>query len=379
MFRRLNLHLKTPAFCTGLRVLLPLIALALSACSTVGYYWQAADGELQLLDARQPISQMLAAADTPTTLKRRLRLARQARAFASAHLKLPRNASYTTYSALNRPYAVWNVYATQEFSVQPITHCFPVAGCVAYKGYFSKADAEADAQRWRDRGDDAAVFGAPAYSTLGWFSDPLLSTMMRWNDTRLVGMIFHELAHQQYYVKGDTRFNESFANFVQREGLRQWRAVYPPASGAAAKHAAEQARRARQRARQITKLMLDTRKRLAAVYAQTLPADMLRARKADVFAGLKQRYRKLRNSQWHGYDGYDVFFDKALNNARLVPFGLYDQWVPGFRVIFQRSGGDWAHFYRVVASLGDEAKAQRDAQMKKLTDMAVPIHPGAAS
>lgn len=362
---RLNQNLRRTLRCglaLSLALALPLgLAAALGGCTTVGYYWQAAHGEYTLLAARQPISRLLASPGTAPKLKARLELARRARAFASNHLQLPRNKSYTTYVALHRAYVVWNVYATPTFSVQPINHCFPVAGCVAYQGYFSKADAEAAAQRWRTRGDDAAVFGAPAYSTLGWFSDPLLSTMMRWNNAQLVGDIFHELAHQQFYVKGDTRFNESWATFVQREGLAQWRMAQalPPLDGTV-----------RNRARAFTQLILSTRKKLAAVYANKLPADMLRARKADVFAGMRRRYRQLRKAKWHGYSGYDGFFKQPLNNARLVPFGLYHQWVLGFRLLFQRSGGNWKRFQAAVAKLGAQPKAQRDAAIKHLTQRA---------
>lgn len=336
-------------------------AILLCGCSTVGYYWQAAHGEMSLLSAREPVSRLIAAPDTPADLKARLALAEQARRFASQRLHLPDNASYTTYADLQRPYAVWNVYVTPEFSVQPREHCFPIAGCVAYRGYFAQAAARADAARARARGDDSAVFGVPTFSTLGWFSDPILSTMMRWDDATLVGEIFHELAHQEVYVRGDTRFNESYANFVQREGLRQWQAArgLPPGD-----------RQTPARADQFTRLVLDTRDALAKLYASDLPKAAMRARKAALLADLHARYLALRNGPWRGYAGYDGFFDRPLNNARLVPFGLYDQWVPGFCRLFAEDAGDWPRFYASVKRLGARPRGPRDARLRELSSAA---------
>lgn len=344
---------------SGLLCLASLCALLLSGCSTVGYYAQLAHGEYALLDARQPISQLLAAPATPPELRQRLKLAQAARAFASNHLDLPRNASYTEYSDLHRAYAVWNVFAAPEFSVHPVEHCFPIAGCVAYRGYFAKASAQAEARQVHRQGDDVAVVGVPTFSTLGWFADPVLSTMMRWNNATLAGEIFHELAHQKIYVKGDTQFNESYANFVEREGGRQWRKArgLPPRPDLAAR-----------RADQFTRLMLDTRAKLARLYRRKLPKDMMRARKADVFAQLHVEYLQLRNGPWHGYAGYDAFFKKPMNNARLVPFGLYDQWLPGFATLYAQAKGSWPRFFAEVKRLAGESKNQRDQTLRKLTE-----------
>lgn len=336
----------------------PVLALALAGCGSIRYYAQLAHGEAALLDAREPIAELVDAPQTPATLKRRLQLAQQARTFASDQLDLPRNASYTTFADLHRPYAVWNVYATPALSVQPITHCFPIAGCVAYRGYFDHAAAEAEAARLKATGDDVAVTGVPTYSTLGWFSDPVLSTMMRWDDDELAGEIFHELAHQKLYVAGDTQFNESYANFVEREGLRQWRRSRgkPPAGSVATA-----------RADDVARLMLDTREQLAALYREPLPADMLRARKADVFAALQRRYRSLRDGAWHGYAGYDAFFSRPLNNASLLPFGLYDRWVPGFAKLYAQGGDSWPQFFAAVRRLAGLSRTERDATMTRLS------------
>ena len=203
----------------------------LCACSTVGYYAHLAHGELSLMSARRPIEKVIADPATDANVKTKLGLAGQARAFASDRLGLPRNASYTRYADLRRPYATWNVFAAKEFSVEPLQHCFPLIGCIDYRGYYDRQRADREAALLRAQGYETYVGGSAAYSTLGWFADPILNTMIRWGDDELIGTIFHELTHQKIYIKDDSAFNESLAMFVQQEGLRQWRDIHglPPA------------------------------------------------------------------------------------------------------------------------------------------------------
>lgn len=329
-----------------------LLGAALAGCSTITYYAHLAAGEMAVLRARKPIAQVIEDPGTPPALRQRLELAQRARAFASDTLHLPRNRSYTTYADIDRPFVMWNVFATPALSMQPIEHCFPFAGCVAYQGFYHHDRAQALADRLARQGDDVWIGGVPAYSTLGHFADPLLSTMDRWSDDELVGTIFHELAHQQVYVKGDTAFNESFATFVQREGLREWHAAnrLPPPDPAAAR-----------REEQFTRLVLDTRERLKSLYAGDLPDAEKLARKQQVFEDMRREYRHLRDTAWHGNRDYDHWFDTPLNNARLVPFGLYDRGVPSFAALFARSGRDWTRFYAAVRELGDQPAAARAA------------------
>lgn len=324
----------------------------LGGCSTIGYYAHLAAGEMAVLRARKPIAKVIANPDTSDALRARLQLAQRARAFASATLKLPRNKSYTTYADIHREFVMWNVFATPPLSMQPVEHCFLVAGCVAYQGFYHKDRAEALAKRMQAKGDDVWIGGVPAYSTLGHFADPLLSTMDRWSDDEMVGTIFHELAHQQYYVKNDTAFNESFATFVQREGLREWHADnhLPPPDPSSA-----------ERERQFTELVLATRDKLKALYASDVADAEKRARKGKVFADMQQQYEHLRDSAWHGYSGYDHWFDPPPNNAKLVPFGLYDRGVPAFATLFKHCGGNWTRFYAEVRRIGGQPPAQRDA------------------
>ncbi|MGP0173746.1 aminopeptidase [Pseudomonas sp. NCHU5208] len=338
------------------RLGVPLLALLLTGCSTLDYYAHLGQGQWQLLQAREPVERLLADPATAPTLARRLRLSQTARDFASSHLHLPDNRSYRLYADLHRPFVVWNVFATPEFSLDPELHCFPIAGCVAYRGYYQQGRARGAAALLRQEGLDTYIGGVEAYSTLGWFDDPLLSTMLRWNDERLVAVIFHELAHQQYYLPGDTAFNESFATFVEREGLRQWHAARgetPPPSDD------------RQR-QQFVDLVLASRERLRQLYASDLPEAAMRLAKQAEFARLRRDYRALRQREWGGQGRFDAWIDSPLNNAKLLPFGLYDQWVPAFAALFARAGQDWPAFYAAVAALGQLPAAERQAQLQAL-------------
>lgn len=336
----------------------PLLALALlGGCSSISYYDQLASGQLQLLRARVPVEEVIADQSRDPRLRQRLALSQKARAFASDQLHLPDNPSYRLYADLGRPYVVWNVFATDEFSLEPITHCFPIAGCVAYRGYYSIGGARGAAALQRQEGKDVYVSGVEAYSTLGWFNDPILSSMLGWDDERLAALIFHELAHQRFYVKDDTEFNESYASFVEQEGTRQWRA----ARGLAPEHQS----RARQR-NELTRLVLSTRERLKQVYSQPLSTAVMRQRKAAEFDRLRSDYRILRDQQWAGDTRYDAWINAPLNNAKLLPFGLYDQWVPAFETLFRNVNADWQAFYAQVERLGALPIKQRKAELQRL-------------
>jgi predicted aminopeptidase len=328
------------------------VGTALAGCATIGYYAHLAAGEMSVLRARVPIKQMIADPHVDPALRTRLELALRARAFASDTLKLPRNKSYTTYADIHRPFVMWNVFATPALSLQPVEHCFLFAGCVAYQGFYHHDRAEALADKLAKQGDDVWIGGVPAYSTLGHFADPLLSTMDRWSDDELVGTIFHELAHQEFYVKNDTAFNESFATFVQREGLRQFLADnhLPPPNPAEA-----------ERRKQFTELVLATRKKLKALYASNLSDTVKLQRKQQTFADMRREYEHMRDTKWHGNTEYDHWFDTPLNNAKLLPFGLYDRGVPAFAALFKQCDGDWTRFYAAVRNIGNEPARQRDA------------------
>ncbi|MBZ9784544.1 aminopeptidase [Pseudomonas sp. REP124] len=340
------------------RVLFPgALLLLLNGCSTVSYYSQLASGQLQLLRAREPVSEVIADDHRDEKLRAHLAQSQKARTFASQQLHLPDNQSYRLYADIGRPYVVWNVFVTPEFSLKPQNHCFPIAGCVAYRGYYSQSAARGEAALQRLQGMDVTIGGVEAYSTLGWFNDPIMSSMMNWGDERLATLIFHELAHQRVYVKDDTEFNESFATFVEQEGTRQWRAFrgLAPDSGDQLK-----------RRDQFTQLILDTRARLEQLYTLPLPPDQMRQRKAAEFERLRSEYRQLRDSQWAGDKRYDAWINAPMNNARLLPFGLYDQWVPAFAGLFRQVGGDWVAFYAEAQKLGAMPIEERKVALKTL-------------
>ena len=328
-------------------------ALLLGGC----YYLHLARGEAGVLMRREPIPRVLADPYASPALKRRLGLALKARAFASDHLDLPRNRSYTLYADIGRPFVMYNVFATPLLSLKPVEHCFPIAGCVAYRGYYEKTRAEAEAARLRKAGNDVYVGGVPAYSTLGHFADPVLSSMDRWSDDELVGTIFHELAHQKLYLKGDTPFNESFATFVQRQGLREWHAAehLPPSDPGAAR-----------RRHRFDEMILATRRQLRAIYASDHGDAWKLRQKQAAFDALRARYRALREGPWKDHPGYDAWMAQPLNNATLLPFGLYDRFVPAFAALFARAHGDWAAFFREVKALARQPSAARHMRLKAL-------------
>lgn len=338
--------------------LVPLLAvLLLNGCSSAAYYGQLAEGQWQLLRARQPLEQVVANPATSAQLRARLEHAKQARAFASRQLKLPDNRSYRLYADLGRPYVVWNVFATPELSLQPVTHCFPIAGCVAYRGYYQQGAARGAAALMRQDGMDVYVGAVEAYSTLGWFDDPILSSMVGWSDERLATLIFHELAHQRFYVQDDTEFNESFASFVEQEGTRQWRVARGlSASGG------EQG----QQREQFIRLVLASRERLQAIYAGPLDDAQKRTAKQAEFERLRREYRQVRDAQWGGDKRYDAWMYGPMSNAKLLPFGLYDQWVPAFAAVFREVGGDWARFYQRVEQLGRLPIEARKVALQRL-------------
>jgi predicted aminopeptidase len=339
-----------PAACAG----------ALSACASLSYYRQSVAGHLCLMAAREPIEELIVAPATSPELRERLAQVLAIRDFATEHLSLPRNASYRSYVALDRPYAVWNVVATPELSLSPETWCFPVAGCVAYRGYYREEDAMRFADELEGRGYDVWVAGARAYSTLGWFDDPVLSTMLREPEHRLAGTIFHELAHQRIYVKDDSSFNEAFAVAVEREGLRRW---------LAAKGGSADAVGYRDEMRQdalFLEIVLGARAKLEALYGSNRAADAMRAEKARVLEELRADYRRHRGSLGPGYESW---FGHDLNNAKLASIATYHARVPAFERLLAEADGDLELFYERVASLARLPRAERD---RKLDGLAAP-------
>ncbi len=333
-----------------------VMVLVLAGCSTIGYYSQAVGGHFKLMRARQSIDSLLANETTTPELREQLQTLVDARAFAVSHLLLPDNDSYSTYVETGRAAVTWNVVASQEFSLNAKTWCFPVAGCVSYRGYFDKNDAENYADSLAQQDYDVTVGGASAYSTLGWFDDPVLDTMLRGGDIRYVGTLFHELAHQLLYVKDDSNFNEAYATFVEQVGTRKW-LVHRAQTDRIASYDASLAR-----AEDFVDLLKRTRDNLDRLYAQDLPTEDKRQRKQAVFNTMQEEYKQLKTS-WGGYAGYDNWFKRDVNNARLLAVATYRRYVPAFYAMFDEAGQDLSAFYELAKQVSELPKAERQAKM----------------
>ncbi|MBX2886217.1 MAG: aminopeptidase [Granulosicoccus sp.] len=341
-----------------------LCVFFLQGCSTISYYAQAVNGHFKLMNARQPVAQLLASDDTDAELRRKLQLLIDARQYAASSLSLPKNDSYSTYVDAGRDYVTWNVVAAPEFSLKPKTWCFPIAGCVSYRGYFAEARARAYADTLKAESYDVTVGGASAYSTLGWFDDPLLSTMMRGSDIRLVSTLFHERAHQKLYVQDDSNFNEAYASFVEQAGVRRWLAD----QGKAETIPAYDAYLSRQL--DFGELLRQTRGELVNLYKKSLPVADMRAAKAEIFATLRKRYAALKNERWQGYSGYDNWFNKDINNARLLAVATYRKWVPAFAELYRQQQEDFDRFYQAAEALGKLPIKERRMRLQGLIDQA---------
>jgi predicted aminopeptidase len=342
------------------RALLLGVAAAIVAtaagCTTLSYYGQAISGHMDVMRRAAPIADRLDDPQTPEALRERLGRVLAMREFATRELGLPDNGSYRNYADLERPFVVWNVFAAPEFSIEPQPSCFLVVGCVSYRGYYDQREAEAYAATLRAEGRDVFVYGVTAYSTLGWFDDPVLNTFLRYPAPEVARLLFHELAHQVIYVKGDTTFNESFAVTVEEAGIERW----------LARHATEAERRAYGEGRhyraEFVRLVLDYRARAEALYATAMAAEAKRAAKRALFDDLRRDYERLKR-EWHGFAGYDRFFAGDVGNAHLASIATYEELVPAFRALLAREGGDLPKFYAAVKALAREDKPVREAQL----------------
>lgn len=338
-------------------LLLPLLPL-LGGC----YYLQAASGHLDLMRRAQPIEVLLQDPATDPALASQLARALEIRRFAVSELALPDNRSYTRFSDLGRDAVVWNVVAVPEFSLEPRIWCFPVAGCLSYRGYFAEERARRLATRLVAEGYDVQVGAVAAYSTLGRFADPLLNTMLNRGEAYLAGLVFHELAHQQLYVADDTEFNEAYATAVEEHGVRLWLArTEQPA--ALADYERLLARRG-----VLDELILRQRERLAEVYASGLAVEAMREAKAAAFQRMRLDYAEVR-ATWTEGPHFDPFFARPLNNAHLVAVSTYRALVPAFHALIARSE-DMAEFHRRAAAIGEQPRDRRHATLRELLEAA---------
>ncbi|MBW2486886.1 MAG: aminopeptidase, partial [Deltaproteobacteria bacterium] len=321
-------------------------------CRSLPYYEQAIDGQMQILQKRQPISDLIENPQTPAKLRKKLLLIQSARAFAEKELLLPANDHYLSYVELNRPYVVWNVFAAPEFSLTPENWCFPIVGCVAYRGYFKEADARRFGDALTQKGFDVYIGGAIAYSTLGWFDDPILSTFINLSAADTVALIFHELAHGLLYVPDDTAFNESFATAVEQEGLKRWQMFTRPSQDY---DAWQRKRRYRQK---FTALVSKYRNQLKDLYESKLATNEKRNQKAAIFNRMQSEFEALKLNH-REMAVYSDWFNRPLNNAQLISVATYHDWVPAFGQMLSDSNGDLEKFYERCRQLAKKEPQER--------------------
>jgi len=334
-------------------------ALALAGCSTVTYYAQAIGGQLNILARAEPIDEILDA--TPVhrappeaaTLRSRLTTVLEIREFATSRLALPDNGSYREYVELDRDAVAWNVVVAPELSLSPRRWCFPVIGCVPYRGFFSLDRAREFADEQRRAGFDVRVATVAGYSTLGWFRDPIVSTQLRRNDIDLAALIFHELAHQKLYISNDAAFNESFATVVEKQGVQAWLGM----QGSPERFGEWEISHRMQL--DFVRFLGIYRERLKAVYASTEPDEARRLGKRKIYSELRDAYPAWR-TRWDNNSRYDGWFADRINNAHLAGIDLYFRHVPAFEELFRRSGYDFARFYRAAGEIGRKQQAERE-------------------
>lgn len=341
-----------------------LLPLLLSGCSGLAYYSQAVGGHLEVMHRARSIDALLEDPTTEAKLRRQLEQVRAVREFASRELGLPDNGSYRKYADLGRPFVVWNVSAAPELSLRPQQWCMAVVGCVSYRGFYDRAEAERLAAQLRTQGFDTYVGGVPAYSTLGFMDDPVLNTFLRFGDIEVARLIFHELAHQVAFAEGDSVFNESFATAVEREGLRRWlqRTATPEQLRA---QTLQQERHA-----QFTALTTRYRERLDTLYRSDTPEAAKRTAKAAILDEMRRAYAELK-AGWGGDSGYDAWFANDLNNAKLASLAVYTHLVPAFERLLAAEGGDLRRFFQRAATLA------RLSGQERMAALAAPVAPTA--
>ena len=340
-------------------VLLLVLIPMLCSCESTRYYGQLVSGQMSILSRRQPIDKILSDPQTSQKLKTQLTELLEVRRFAQHHLHLPVKKHYLAFVDLDRPYVVWNVYAAPEFALTPKTWRYPVIGMAAYRGFFSIDGARRQAKTLEQQQFDVYISGVTAYSTLGWFDDAVLSTILHRDQIGIAALVFHELAHQLLFVKGDTAFNESFATSVEQEGLRRWLQTRQWANEY------KQYLETRQRQRDFIRLVSDYRKHLSGLYGSDLPEPTKRYRKAQMFGEMKADYHRLKQ-KWNHYAGYDHWFGPPLNNAKLASVAVYHDYVPAFLELLHQHGNDLEPFYAACRDLAKLSKSERHQKLKAL-------------
>jgi predicted aminopeptidase len=329
-------------------------SMFLMGCSGPAYYMQAVSGHWKLMHARQDVGALLEDPSSSPELVQNLESARQIVEFAETMLDLPANGSYSSYVELDDNVIAWNVIATGEFSLAPKKWCFPVAGCLPYRGFFAQQKAQKSATKLRDKGMDVHVAAATAYSTLGKFRDPLLSSMFTGSDTRLAAYLFHELAHQRLYIKGDGRFNESYASFVEQAGVLAWLKNRQQADEL------KWWQHLQDVDQDFTSLVGDTRRKLADLYGKDLSESAMRQQKSEILAGQVSSHKELIRKKWAAGHYFSAWIDEPVNNARLALFNTYQSGHCVFQALLDSADGNMPEFHRLAKQQAELKKEQRD-------------------
>lgn len=337
----------------------------MAGCESLVYYGQAINGQLSIISKREKIQSLVNDPAVSPELKQSLESILSIRNFAESSLGLPVDNNYSTYVDLQRPFVVWNVFAAEEFSLHAKNWCYPVAGCVSYRGYFSEDAARKYAASLTEENLDVYIGGIAAYSTLGWFADPVLNTIINREEHRLAALLFHELAHQLVYVPGDTQFNESFASAVEFEGLKRW--LVENNNSATVSTVIEQAAREQRYREEFVGLVQTTIATLETLYSSSLTFEEKREQKAKAIDTLRDDYQALKQS-WQGYSAYDGWFAGDINNAKLNTVATYFNYVPAFDALLVQSNYQLPDFYTRVKALAKLPFDERQQALVKLTE-----------
>jgi len=341
--------------------ILPIFSLFfLNSCAQISYYYQILEGHADITQRMKPLEEVISAPETSPFLRHQLQQAKEIRQFAIEKLRLPENDSYMQFVDLQRKFVVWNVYAAPRFALTPKLWCFPIVGCLSYRGYFSPQPAFEEGKELKNQGFDVYVIGIRAYSTLGWFADPLLNTMLSKEDWQLAALIFHELSHQLLYVQDDSTFNESFASAVEEIGVQLWLETQKKSAHFQTYLVSKQ------RNQQMISLVLNTKRKLTDLYQHKnlSESDMLE-QKNLLLNELKEHYKMLKEKEWHHYQGYDRWFEE-VNNAKLLSVAMYEEYVPAFKRLFEEQQQNFEHFYEEVRKLAILPKVQRQQRLDAL-------------
>ena len=333
-------------------IVLLLFTALISGCSTINYYTQSIQGQFEVIQKSQSINLLLGENNLSNSQRERLETILELRKFSTDQLGLPNNNSYLSYADLGRDYVIWNIFATEEFSLSPIKWCYLIVGCLDYRGYFSESEAKQHAMKLKEQGHDIYLGGVSAYSTLGWFDDPVLNTMLRWSDIQLATVMFHELAHQQIYIKNDTKFNESYAEVVATIGVTKW------LEQSADNNVLSKYMQSQTQEKQFISLVMEYKALLSKLNLSEIGKELMRSQKELIFKQMKDKYNNLK-SHWKN-DPYSQWFSTGLNNAKLSAIVTYQQYASSFIGIFDKLDRDLERFYSLIKSLSECKQMKRN-------------------